>query len=66
LKWQETNNFIIDNTSGQSLYATLVTKGIPYPSDSGYEEKGLSLKADYLTFDLQPVDHRNISHGTDL
>lgn len=66
LEMEETNNLIIDNTSGQSLYATLVTKGIPYPSDSGYEEKGLSLKADYLTFDLQPVDHRNISHGTDF
>ncbi len=67
LKIKAGNNvFSVVNNSGKAVYATLVRKGVPLLSNAAYEEKGLGMKIDYLTMDLNRFDHRNITRGTDF
>jgi uncharacterized protein YfaS (alpha-2-macroglobulin family) len=60
------NSISVVNNSGKTVYATLVRKGIPLLSDATYEEKGLGMKIDYLTMDLNRFDNSNITQGTDF
>ena len=60
------NSLVIENTSGESLYATVVQKGVPLISDNAIIQKGLSMKVEYLNSDLQPVDVTNLKQGTDF
>ncbi len=60
------NSFTAENTSDNPVYITLVRKGIPLVSDLTMEEKGLSMKIEYVNMDLSPVDHKNLVQGTDF
>ncbi|HOU02338.1 MAG TPA: MG2 domain-containing protein [Bacteroidales bacterium] len=60
------NTLSVVNNSGKTVYATLLRKGVPLLSDAAYEEKGLGMKIDYLTMDLNRFDNRNITQGTDF
>ena len=60
------NSLIVENTSGSPVYASLTLKGIPLVSDSGREERGLSMKIDYVNNALRPVDHRKLEQGSDF
>ena len=42
---------------------TLTRKGIPLVSDMTREEKGLTMKVDYLDMKLNPVDQKNLRTG---
>jgi uncharacterized protein YfaS (alpha-2-macroglobulin family) len=62
----DVNSLSVENSSERPLYATLIRKGIPLYSDAAREEKGLSMKIDYLNMDLKPIDHKNLVQGTDF
>jgi uncharacterized protein YfaS (alpha-2-macroglobulin family) len=62
----DNNSLAIENTSEKALYITLTRKGVPLMSDAVREEKGLSMKIDYLSLDLKPIDHKNLKQGTDF
>jgi uncharacterized protein YfaS (alpha-2-macroglobulin family) len=61
-----TNTLIAENTSGKPLYFNLVRKGIPLVSDLSFTDKGLSMKIDYMSTDMVPVDHKKLVQGTDF
>jgi hypothetical protein len=60
------NSLSVENTSGKTVYATLVRKGVPIISDAAPEEKGLAMKVDYVTMDLNRFDNKNIPQGSDF
>ena len=60
------NTLSVVNNSGKTVYATLGRKGVPLLSDATYEEKGLGMKIDYLTMNLNQFDNKNITQGTDF
>ncbi len=60
------NLLTVENTSEKALYITLIRKGVPLISDAAREEKGLSMKIDYLGLDLKPVDQKNLKQGSDF
>lgn len=60
------NTFLVQNTSQNPVYATLIRKGVPLRTDVTREEKGLSMKVDYLGTDLKPIDHKDLEQGTDF
>ncbi len=60
------NSLIVENISGKPLYVSLIRKGIPLVSDITREDKGLSMKIDYLDLDLKPVDQKNLVQGSDF
>jgi len=60
------NNLVIENSSESPVYATLVRKGIHLLSDETAAEKGLSMKVDYVTLNLNPFNPGNIIQGTDF
>ena len=60
------NSLIIENTSENPVYATLTMKGIPLASETGREEKGLSMKIDYVNMDLSTVDKNDLEQGSDF
>ncbi len=60
------NSLSVENTSGKTVYATLVRKGVPIISDAAPEEKGLAMKVDYVTMDLNRFDNKNITQGSDF
>jgi uncharacterized protein YfaS (alpha-2-macroglobulin family) len=62
----DVNSLSVENSSERPLYAILIRKGIPLYSDAAREEKGLSMKIDYLNMDLKPIDHKNLVQGTDF
>ena len=62
----DNNSLTIENTSEKALYITLTRKGVPLMSDAVREEKGLSMKIDYLSLDLKPIDHKNLKQGSDF
>jgi uncharacterized protein YfaS (alpha-2-macroglobulin family) len=66
LKISVNNTLILENTSKSPVYATLVRKGIPLRSDATKEEKGLSMKIDYLDMGLKPINHSTLAQGTDF
>jgi alpha-2-macroglobulin len=60
------NSLIIENLSGNPVYASLTMKGIPLSSEPGIEEKGLSMKIDYVNMDLNTVDPGRLEQGSDF
>jgi uncharacterized protein YfaS (alpha-2-macroglobulin family) len=60
------NSLKIENNSQSPVYATLIQKGIPLRTDVTKEEKGLSMKIEYLNLELKPIDQRNLEQGTDF
>ena len=67
LKMSEGNNsLLVENSSENPLYLTLVRKGIPLQSDITREEKGLTMKVEYMDMKMKPVDQKNLEQGTDF
>jgi alpha-2-macroglobulin len=60
------NSLSVENNSAKPLYITLIRKGIPLISDIAREDKGLSMKIDYVKMDLKPVDQKNLVQGSDF
>ena len=60
------NSLIVENNSEKPLYVTLTRRGTPLISDITREDKGLSIKIDYVNMDLKPVDQKNLEQGSDL
>jgi alpha-2-macroglobulin len=60
------NSIKIENSSGTLVFASLTMKGIPVASEAGREEKGLSMKIDYLNMDLRAVDPVRLEQGSDF
>jgi uncharacterized protein YfaS (alpha-2-macroglobulin family) len=60
------NSLIVENSSENPLYIILTRKGTPLTSDIAYEDKGLSMKIDYVNMDLRPVDQKNLEQGSDF
>jgi alpha-2-macroglobulin len=60
------NTLIVENISQSPVYATLIQKGIPLKTDVTREDKGLSMKIDYLSLQLKPIDQKNIEQGSDF
>ena len=60
------NSAIVENSSGIPLYVTLTRKGTPLTSDIIREDKGLSMKIDYVNMKLVPVDQKNLEQGSDF
>jgi hypothetical protein len=62
----DNNSLVIENNSDKPLYVTLTRKGIPMVSNATREEKGLSMKIDYLDMALKPADQKNLKQGSDF
>jgi hypothetical protein len=62
----DNNSLVVENNSGKPLYVTLTRKGVPMVSDIAREDKGLSMKIDYVDMALKPVDQKNLKQGTDF
>ena len=62
----ENNSLVVENNSDKPLYVTLTRKGIPLVSDIAREDKGLSMKIDYMDMGLKPVDQKNLKQGSDF
>jgi hypothetical protein len=60
------NTLIVENTSENPLYLSLIRKGIPLVSDMLRQEKGLSMQIEYLDMSLKALDQRNLVQGTDF
>jgi uncharacterized protein YfaS (alpha-2-macroglobulin family) len=58
------NTVSVQNGSDRPVYVNLIRKGIPLRSDIEREEKGLSMKIDYLDMKMRPLDQRNLEQGT--
>lgn len=64
---KEDNNYLrIENSSDKPLYFNLVRKAIPLPSDMSVQEKGLSMKVNYYSYDLSPVDPKELWQGSNF
>ena len=62
----DNNSLVVENSSEKPLYITLTRKGVPMVSDIAREEKGLSMKIDYLDMTMKPVDQKNLNQGSDF
>ncbi len=62
----DNNSLIIENKYEQPLYVTLTRKGIPLVSDMAREDKGVSMKIDYMDMNLKPLDQKNLKQGSDF
>jgi uncharacterized protein YfaS (alpha-2-macroglobulin family) len=60
------NALTVENNSQSPVYVTLIQKGIPLRTDVTKEDKGLSMKVDYLNLELKPIDQKNLEQGTDF
>jgi alpha-2-macroglobulin len=60
------NSLIVENSSDKPIYLNLIRKGIPVQSDITREEKGLTMKVDYLDMKMRPVDQKNLEQGADF
>jgi uncharacterized protein YfaS (alpha-2-macroglobulin family) len=60
------NSLSVENSSESPAYITLVRKGIPLVSNVERDEKGLTMKVDYMTMDFKPVDQKSLVQGTDF
>jgi uncharacterized protein YfaS (alpha-2-macroglobulin family) len=63
---QGTNTLVAENSSDKPLYFNLVRKGVPLVSDITTADKGLSMKIEYMSTEMKPVDNRNLVQGTDF
>jgi alpha-2-macroglobulin len=62
----DNNSLVVENNSEKPLYITLTRKGVPLISDKAREDKGLSMKIDYVGMDLKPVDQKTLKQGSDF
>jgi uncharacterized protein YfaS (alpha-2-macroglobulin family) len=62
----DNNSLVVENNSEKPLYVTLTRKGVPMVSDIAREDKGISMKIDYLDLSLKPIDEKNLKQGTDF
>ena len=62
----DNNSLVVENSSETPLYVTLTRKGVPLVSDITREDKGLSMKIDYIDMSMKPVDQKNLKQGTDF
>ena len=60
------NSLTVTNNSEAPVYATLVRKGTPLLSDVTAAEKGLSMKVSYVNMDMNNIDHKSLTMGTDF
>jgi len=60
------NSLTVENSSEKPLYVTFTRKGIPLIADITREDKGISMKINYVGMDLRPVDQKNLKQGSDL
>ena len=60
------NSIVLENSSEKAIYATITRKGIPLTSDVIAEEKGISMKINYINMDLKAVDQKNLEQGSDI
>jgi len=60
------NSLIVENISENPVYVNLISKGTPLVSDISREEKGLSMKIDYLNMDMRALDQKNLEQGSDF
>jgi uncharacterized protein YfaS (alpha-2-macroglobulin family) len=60
------NSLTVTNNSEVPVYATLVRKGTPLISDVTAAEKGLSMKVSYINMDMNNIDHKSLTMGTDF
>jgi uncharacterized protein YfaS (alpha-2-macroglobulin family) len=60
------NALIVENTSKNPVYVTLIRKGVPLKSDATKEDKGLAMKVEYFDLELKPIDQKNLVQGTDF
>ncbi len=60
------NSLLIENATGNPVYASLTLKGIPPPSDQEKAEKGLRMNIDYYSSDLTPVNPDVLEQGTEI
>jgi alpha-2-macroglobulin len=63
---QGNNSLAVQNDSKNPVYMTFIQKGIPLQTDVTREDKRLSMKIDYLTPDLKPIDQKALVQGTDF
>jgi uncharacterized protein YfaS (alpha-2-macroglobulin family) len=67
LKMKAADNLLsLENSSESPAYITLVRKGIPLVSNAEKVEKGLTMKVDYVTMDLKPIDQKSLVQGADF
>jgi uncharacterized protein YfaS (alpha-2-macroglobulin family) len=62
----DNNSLIVENLSDKLIYVTLTRKGVPLVADITREDKGLSMKVDYLGMDMKPLDQKNLKQGSDF
>ncbi len=62
----DNNSLMVQNSSDNPVYVTLIKKGIPRQSDFTREEKGLTMRVDYLDMKMKPFDQKNMEQGTDF
>ncbi len=67
IKMKSVNNtLIVENSSENPLYLTLIRKGIPLVSDITRQEKGLNMQIEYIDMNLKPIDQSNLVQGSDF
>lgn len=66
IKQQGTPKVSVTNRGSKSLFARVVTRGIPAIGNESTLAKGLSLAVDYLNASGASVDVRGTEHGVDL
>ena len=59
------NSLTVENNCKACLYH-FRKKGIPLVSNVERVEKGLTMKVDYVTMDLKPVDQKSLVQGSDF
>jgi alpha-2-macroglobulin len=63
---KENNSLVVENNSEKALYLNLTRKGIPLISDINHEDRGLSMKIDYVDMAMKPVDQKILKQGADF
>lgn len=56
----------VENTTDRTLYASVVSEGIPATGNEIAEASGLAIRVEYLNPDGGPINERSIEQGTDL
>ena len=63
---KDNNSLIVENSSEKPVYITLARKGVPLIADKSRNEKGLSMKIDYVDLKMKPVDQKILKQGDDF
>lgn len=62
----EGEEITVANTTDRTLYASVMSEGIPATGDEIAEASGLAIEVDYLNPDGGPINERALEQGTDL